>query len=202
MPTPSDMFINDAQMRHAAAGYIGAKTGILAGIAAEAPVMGIMVGPYVNRHGVSNDRPVAITRLTLSFLPGTAFSAEGGQGLGFEIHVTNVTTNFTGGSPITVLAQRKKTSGYDAIPESEIDIKASNTAALSGGNHVLKQAEDAPWFFAAGSGTLPVINHEWVADDGKPLVLQRGEGLLVHNVIAMGASGAGTLWLGADFFRL
>lgn len=197
----SAMQISELGLKYSAPGYIGAKTGAITGIAADAAVFGMRVAPYVNRlNGAIVNRPVAITRFRLCFIPTTVFTAA--QGLGFEAHVTDSTANYDTGSPITVLAQRRKTSGYDDIPESEIDVKASNTAAISGGSHVNKEPGDSPWFAAGAGGTFPYIESVWEPQDGFPLVLEQNEGLIVHNIVAMGAGGAGHLFVGIDFFRL
>lgn len=202
MASMSSMLISENNLRSAAGGFIGAKSGAITGITGEGPIFGLRNCPYQPPGSPAPptvNRPMAITQMRIRFIPTVVFTAA--QNMILEMHKTTCTANLSTGSPVTVLAQRKKFSGYLAIPETEIDIKIANTAILGGAGHTIQGSDDAPFEMGGAFGVSPGFETIWTAEDGIPLVLEENEGLLLHVLNAMGAGGAGHVFVGIDFFR-
>lgn len=196
----SAMQISELGLKYAQPGYIGAKGVVGNTITAEAPLFALRVLPYTNPlSGNVVNRPIAITQLRMKWVTTTAYDAAQ-LGMALEVHKTTCTANHdTGGAQ--VLAQRKSTSGYDAIPATEIDVYITGSGAISGGSHTLIAEEGAPFDVAVGAGVSPAFESIWVPEDGFPLKIEQNEGLLIHNAIELEATGAGLLFVGIDFFR-
>lgn len=202
MASMSNMLISEGNLRAAAAGYIGAKSQALAITTAETPWFGLRNAGYIPPGQlVAVNRPMAISQLRMKFFSLTAFTA---GSFAFEAHKTTTTANYTtGGISPQVTAIRKKTSGYEAIPTSEIDIQISAGGGLSGGSQTIVGGESNPFDMAVGGSfdeTRPAFESIWLPQDGFPLVLEQDEGLIIHNANAF-AAGTGVLFVGVDFYR-
>lgn len=199
------MLFTEGSMLNAAPAFLCGKSGPInqasGGLAAEAPIFGLRVLPYVHpQNGSSVNRPMAISQIRVRLFT-TTLIAGAGQAVIFELHKTTCTANFTDGLPVT--AQRKKVSGYTAIPATEIDARIADTVALSaGGSHILQEPGDHPFEMIGAFGTSPFAEGYWTAEDGFPLVIEQNEGLLLHSLVAIpAAAGVIRAFIGLDFFR-
>jgi hypothetical protein len=116
-----------------------------------------------------------------------------------EAFKTVSTANYTTGGT-ALLAQRKKTTGYTAIPATEIDLIVSSGGALSGGSQVLQSIPFDSLLLTAATGALgPYAESVWWPEDGVPLVIEQDEGFIVRATVP--ATGTWTGFIGFDFFR-
>lgn len=181
---------------------IGMLSGAITGIAAGGDVAAIR-----NIHA----SPIRILRVRLRFVTTTAFAAA--QCMGFRGHkVYAFTAVHDTGTPTAIQAHYNFQGGHsvtragvavavgDRIPLTEISSVVAGTAAMTNGAYTAADA-DEPEILAIGAGsTLPSVYENWVPP-GPPLVLSANTGLVIKNQILMGASGAGTLFVGVDAVR-
>lgn len=196
----SDMYLTEGNLRNASGVILGIKGTVSSGgggISAEATLFSMRIPPFNGVNGLVN-RPFAISQIRVKLVTTTAFTGQAGTAL--ELHKTTTTANHnTGGTQI--LAQAKKTSGYEPIPASELDAYITAGSPISGGSHVIQGSEAGPFEFAVGAGSTPVIDAIWWPEDGKPLVLEQNEGIILQNGNALGANGVALLFVGMDLVR-
>ena len=180
----------------------GAVSGAITGITA-----GADVGAVTNL----NDSPIVVQRIRIRFVPSTAFASA--QAMAFRVHKAyGFTAVHTGGTPTAIQAHYNYQAGQgttragaviatgDRVPLIEISGVIAGTAAITTATYATIDA-DEPEVFAMGSmSTGPGVYENWVPP-GPPLILTKHTGLVVRNHILMGASGAGTLFVGVDGYR-
>lgn len=190
---PANMMAEPGNLRDVSAGcLIGARSGAMTAT--------IDAGAVVFAARNLSQRPAAVSRLLARWMTTTAFGASQCVAFGFY-KVTGYIASHTGG--VQVLAQRRKTTGFLAIPATELDIRISDTGPLAGGTHDSFEAAAPLEMFTSESLTSPVIAgaEPWRFGDQLPLVLEQNEGLVGVNLAAFGASGVGNLFVGANFYR-
>ncbi len=180
----------------------GAVSGAITGITAGSDVA-----------AVTNliDSPIVVQRIRLRFVPSVAFGSA--QCMAFRVHKAyGFTAIHTGGTPTAIQAHYNFQGGQTTtragavittgarIPLTEISGVIAGTALIDTATYTTIDA-DEPEVFAMGAGsTLPAVYENWIPP-GPPLILTKHTGLVVRNHILMGASGAGTLFVGVDGYR-
>lgn len=202
MASMSSMLITEGNLRAAAGGFIGVPLPVMnAGLAANSPVFGMRNLGYIPPGQlVAVNRPIAISQLRLKFATDAVGFAVGSIRL--EAFKTDSPAgNYTGGG--AVLAQRKKTTGYVAIPATEIDAVVSTGAALTDGGAGVQDPQGTAFdslLLTAATGALgPYGESVWWPEDGVPLVIEQNEGFIVRATVP--ATGTWTGFIGFDFFR-
>jgi hypothetical protein len=171
---------------------VGVVSGNLAGIAANA-------GIFSFRNISSN--PIVMRRIGIGFVTTTAFTAA--QTVGFALFLArNFTASDSGGTAIAFTGNNGKHRSSLGTPTS-LDCRIATTAALGGGTRTLDANSigiQAGWSGAAGTTIAPALNNLLSHDTGDyPIVLAQNEGLVIANLTAMGAGGAGLATVTMEF---
>ena len=158
----------------------GGVSGALTGVAAAGPVFSL-------RNTGSNI--FLVRRVSVGFLTTTAFTAAQGLSYGL-IRATGFTASDTGGTALFTAGQNKHRTAFTNITSAP-DIRIASTAALTAGTRTL---ESQPMGVVGGSSTgvgtgMPTEDILEQDSGDYPMVLAQNEGLIVTNLIAMGAAG-------------
>lgn len=159
---------------------IGGNSGALTGVAANGAVFSL-------RNTGAN--LLLIRRVMIGFVTTTAFTTA--QGLAYSlIKATGFTASDTGGTALYTAGQNKHRTSMANITSAP-DVRISSTAALAAGTRTL---ETVGMGVAGGTsnavGTSLAPQPLLEQDTGDyPLVLAQNEGLIISNLIAMGAAG-------------
>lgn len=158
----------------------GARSGLLTGVAANGPVFSL-------RNTGTN--LLAIRRFSLGFSVTTAFTTA--QALEFgALFATSFTASDSGGTALFVAGANKHRRSFTNITAAP-DIRIASTAALTAGTRTL---DTVPLAVANGSaaalaGVMPPTLM-FAHDEGDyPIILAQNEGLVITNLVAMGAAG-------------
>lgn len=171
---------------------VGVATGSLVGIAANA-------GIFSFRNISSN--AVVVRRVGIGFVTTTAFTTA--QTVNFALLVArNFAASDSGGTAIAFTGNNGKHRTSLGTPTS-LDCRIATTAALGGGTRTLDAnavAIQAGWSGAAGTTIAPTLNNLLSHATGDyPIVLAQNEGLVIANLTAMGAGGAGIATIAMEF---
>lgn len=159
---------------------IGGISGALTGVAANGPVFSF-------RNTGAN--LILMHRVQVGFVTTTAFTTA--QGLSYGLYrALGFSASDSGGTALYTAGQNKYRLSMSNVVSAP-DIRIASTAALTAGTRTLES--QALGIVAGGSnglgtGMTPqgVITHD--AGD-YPVVLAQNEGLVINNLIAMGAAG-------------
>ena len=182
---------------------VGAFTGNYTGAGANTPLFSMR---FVA--GSAGSAQIAvIQRITISFIQTTAFTTA--QQMGFGLYVArSFTGNDSGGTQINLAGNNQKLR--TSYPTSQIatngDMRIASTGALSAGSRTLDTQA-----FSVGHGwggsvlqttgaiqpSLLTLYEEFPGDT--PLVLQTNEGLVINNIVAMGAGGVFTIGVNVEW---
>lgn len=168
-------------------------SGLLTGVANNADLFAV--------RNISS-RTIVVFNLRLRWMPRTAFTTA--QGIGLRVHKVYAFTAIHTGTVVQAHYRNDPAGGVagDRIPSAEIAAVIATTGALAGGTYTNVVATE-PEFVGVGSGsTTPGLYEDWAPNDGVGLSLQANTGLVVKLVGAMGAAGAGSLFVGIDGVRL
>lgn len=159
---------------------VAGVSGALTGVAANGPVFSF-------RNTGSN--LVIMRRVTLGFVTTTAFTAA--QGLSYALlRANSFTASDSGQTSLFVAGANKHRNGFTNITSAP-DIRISNTAAITAGTRTLETVAlgvVAGGSNGLGTGLVPTTLLEQDAGD-YPLILAQNEGVVITNLIAMGAAG-------------
>lgn len=197
-------FLNDPlNMRDAEGFWLGAISGSATTIAAGGDVFS-----FVNLLA----RPVCVVAMPIRWVTTTAFSAA--QSLAFRVNkVTGFSAQnnangtlvqahylYAGGSNLNNAGAAILTT--DRVPTTEMSgyIVATNTA-ISGGTYTAYDADEPDHLAVSASATSPVLSDDGVLPGPLPLVLGQNEGIVVTNLITMGSTGVGRLFVGVRGWR-
>lgn len=175
-------FIDKRKLSRAAFFYYGGVTGLLTGVAAGDATNGHL---YALRNASGSGKTIRISRVRVGFNPTTAFGAAQALALGL-FKLSAYSAAHTGGTAITP-AKRVGSQSAVAVGAARI----ATTGALTAGTQTL--AAQPITRFGASHSTLPLLDQVYVPRDDHAIVIEPGEGLLLRNEIAMGASGVGVL---------
>ncbi len=182
-----NMMVTEALRNAAQPGLFGALSGgLVAATAADADICA-----FVNK----SSRALAIPSLLASGFSTTIYGAS--TTIGVKLYKATGMTLDTGGT--SVLAQLRKTTGYDAIPATEIEGMVATTGALTPGARTL--AAQPFHILTIGAGLAINGQSPWEPLDGLPLALEQGEGIVAQLINTLPASGVLVFHLGFPFFR-
>lgn len=166
---------------------VGAPSGLLTGVIAGAALFSL-------RNAGSS--LMVVRRLSLGWLTTTTFTAA--QRLEFALmRATGWSVADTGGSPLGLTSGKHRTS----LITPSVEAKVATTTGITAGTRTLDafpMSTVALWSAAVGAALAqtPMFSHD--AGD-YPLVLGPQEGLVVNNIVAMGAAGVGMAYINAEF---
>ena len=175
----------------------GGRTGAYTGAGANTPIFSMR---FVA--GSAGSAQIAIIqRITINWVLTTAFGTA--QEIAFGAYVArSFTGSDSGGTQIVVSGnnQKNRTSAQTSQIASSGDMRIASTAALTAGTRTLDSAAFSVTNGYAGTtllstGTQPlsqVIMYENFAGD-TPIVLQSNEGIVINNLVALGATGVMTV---------
>lgn len=178
---------------------VGARSGLMTGIAADADVFGM-------RNILSTKDALAIAWIRLRWVTTTAFATA--QSLAFRVNKVYGFTaiHTTGGTAVQAhyrrQSQRRGTASGDRVLLTEISSFISGTAAITGSTYTAEDTDELECYAVGAGSTLPGVYEDWTPEDGIPLVLEADEGLVINNEILMGASGAGRLAVIVGCYRV
>lgn len=166
---------------------LAASSGALTGAAANTPVWSL-------RYTGSNT--LLVRGVHASFLTTTAFTAA--QAVTHGLYVArSFSANDSAGTAVSVASDNGKLRTSLAQPSVVVNI--ASTGALTAGTRTLSSTATgivSGWSSAVGASTVPVYGNYNLFDvmpDGHPIVLANNEGIVINNIVAMGAAGVGTL---------
>jgi hypothetical protein len=146
---------------------------------------------FENAAGSFVDMAIAVSRIRVAFAASTAYTA-GSIMIAANKAVTSA--QHSNGSQLVI--QKRKTTGFNDVSSSFIDAKSGT--ALSGGTYTV--ASGAVDVAVGASSTLPSCEFTREFEDLLPLVIQKGEGLIVRAPVVPGGSGTGVVHICVDFF--
>lgn len=169
---------------------VGATSGALTGVAANGPVFSL--------RNISSNLLV-VRRVQVGFSTTTAFTTAQALAYGL-IFARSFTASDSAGTAIVQTGSQNKHRTSLATPTS-LDMRISAAAALTAGTRTL---DTVPLGVASGASTAvgtvmpttPLLSHD--AGD-HPLVLAQNEGLVITNLIAMGAAGVINLHVNIEY---
>jgi hypothetical protein len=183
-----------------AEGYlVGARSGLMTGIAAGADVFGL-------RNILSTKDAIAISWIRLRWVTTTAFATA--QSLAFRVNKVYGFTaiHTTGGTAVQAhyrrQSQRRGTASGDRVLLTEISSYISGTVAITGATYTAEDTDELECYGVGAGSTLPGVYEDWTPEDGIPLVLEADEGLVINNEILMGATGEGRLAVIVGCYRV
>lgn len=182
---------------------VGARSGAYTGAGANTPVfsMRFVAG------GAGAAQIAIIQRVTINWVLTTAFTTA--QEIAFGLIVArSFTVSDSGGTQIVVSGnnQKNRTSAQTSQLATSGDIRISSTAALTAGTRTLDSQSMAVANGWAGStllttGSIPlqqVVLYENFPGD-TPIILQSNEGIVINNLVALGATGVMTLAINVEW---
>lgn len=186
----------------------GAHTGLLAGVAAGTSTAGHIWtarwAPPATNSVVDIRRRAIIQRLRIRWFTISGFTAA--QEVGLELfRLTGYTVAYSGGTGAAVLTPSAKSS---AFPASAMTGRISGSDALTAGTQTLDTDPIGAASFAelAAAATVPKGSFEIFLStedlDRHPIILAPNEGLLVRNLVAMGAGGTARVTVEMDWLEV
>jgi hypothetical protein len=196
---PSNMMLDSGNLINAAPCRIGARSGLMTTIAAGADFFAVR---NITDLLTPSNRPMAVSQLRVNASTITPFT--NAQGLAFEFYkVTAFTAIHSGGSGLVPVAKRRKTTGYNAIPSTEISVLISDTAAITTATYTL-ESDSMPFAVMAcdvhsiGTTGAVTCNVTWRPADNLPEVFEKDEGIIGRITNTMGAAGVIRAFVGVD----
>lgn len=144
--------------------------------------------------------PVLIRRVGVGFITTTAFTTA--QMLSYGLFVARgFTASDSGGTAIALTGSNAKhRTAMGTL--SSVDCRITAGAALSAGTRTLDAntiAQQAGWSGGQGVTIAPALSNMVLHDaEDYPVVLAQNEGFVITNLTAMGATGAGVLFVQAE----
>lgn len=155
----------------------------------------------------SSTKKVNIRYVNAQFATTTAFTAQ--QPLGYDLIVARAyTASHTGGTAIdmfTLTGSQKVRTDQDTTAFTVNTVRMCTTAGLTAGTHDLdSQAFNRQMFLSPLLGEVANVTLLDARDDGvsahrSPITLGQDEGIVLRNVILMGAAGVGNLIVNVEW---
>jgi hypothetical protein len=143
---------------------------------------------FVMRWATAAPKAARIRRLEAEFLLTTAFTAA--QEVGCDVHITrSYSAAHSGGTAITPEGKRRA-----AYPASSLTARVAAAVALGNGTHTSDTHAIAGGSFYAGAvgARLEPMEFDFsIGNEPGGIILVENEGIIVRNLIAMGAAGVG-----------
>ncbi len=167
-------------------------SGLTTGIAADGILLSL-------RHTNANIA-IRIKSIDVAFITTTAFTAP--QEVGWYAKIArSYSASPTNGTPITVGADGKKRASYPSTTLGGGDVRVASASAITAGTATEDTnpfARRSVWSGAVGAQAdwreLPFL-----LGDPKGIILQQNEGIIIRNLVAMGAGGVGRFVFTIDF---
>lgn len=180
--------VNDRPVEAIAWNSLGVPTGLLTTVVAQGAIFSL-------RNTSTN--LILVRRINLGFVLTTAFTAA--QRLEFGVRsVRNWTTADSGGTALSFASSNTDLKTALGVPN--VEARIATTAALTAGTRTPDtnyQGIAGAW--AAGVSTL-LNNKLFDHNTGDyPIVLANNEGVLIDNLVLMGAAGVGIAYINIDF---
>lgn len=171
---------------------VAGSSGALTGVAANGPVWSF-------RNTGSN--LILLRNIRVSFVTTTAFTAAQGLVYGL-LRANSFTVSDSGGTSLFVAGQNKHRNSFTNITSAP-DIRISAAAALTAGTRTL---ETNPTSIISGASTglgTAMDDQDLLENDAGdyPMVLAQNEGVVITNLIAMGAAGVIRLNVSCEYFE-
>lgn len=163
----------------------GAVTGVVAGTATLGHLLAL-------RNPASSGRVVRLRSLEIEFILTTAFGAA--QQIGFDAYVARTYSAAHSAQTALDIATSGTGKKLGTMPASILTGRIAGTGALTAGTHTLDTnaiARGSAWASAIGAQLAPRY-FDFTTSEPYGLFLREDEGLIVRNLIAMGATGVGT----------
>lgn len=178
---------------------ITGKTGTLTARSAADPLWTLVNLGRPNDVGTMLNVPIYVSQIRMKYAQTTQTAA---LAIAFEIHKVGVTAQRTTGTAAkTVIPTSRKTSGYPAIPATEVNAWVAGTDATGGGTIVVADT-NSPFdvcCIGGGAATIPLGSESvWMPSDLCPLIIEKGEGLEVR---VIQHNGTGVFFCAVDFLR-
>lgn len=171
---------------------VSALTGNLTAVAASTPVFSF-------RNLAAN--PILVRRIGMGFATTTAFTTAQLMSFGLTI-ARNFTVSDSGGTAIAFTGNNAKHRTSLGTPTS-LDCRIATTTALTAGTRTIDTnmiGTQIGWSGAAGTTIMAAPNNILSHDTGDyPIVLAQNEGIVISNLIAMGAAGVGVASIAMEF---
>jgi hypothetical protein len=170
----------------------GAKTGLLSGLAANAPIFSFRnIGTNL----------VLLRRVGIGFVTTTAFTTA--QIVDFGLQIARAfTASDSAGSAIALTGSNMKHRTAQATFSSG-DLRVATTTALTAGTRTLDAnpvSSIGAWSGAVGAGLQPAPANLFQHDaEDYPIVLANNEGFVIQNLTAMGAAGVVQAYVNVEF---
>lgn len=177
---------------------IGAQSGTVTGLAAGAPLFSF-------RNSGSNN--IALRRVGIGFICTTVPTTA--QIIDFGLMLArSFTASDTGGTALALSGATANGKHRTSLANpTSIAAAIATTAALTAGTRTLDPnfvGQVGGWAGAVGTIVAPTASNVFQRDDGSdyPIVLAPNEGFVVAAVSALANSGAGRLYVNAEFAEL
>ena len=206
MPNGANCLIEPGNLVHATGFIVGARSGLMTGIAADADV-------YALRN--PSPKPIRVPAIKLAWVTTVAASAD--PLLGFALHkVTGFSAIHSGGAPLTVSAATLlRNAGHIALAQgsaatNDFDCRIADAGAMSTATYDATSANNGrpfdmvaaePGMTPSAANVAPSLNYVWRPEDGLPLVLDQNEGIIIRLVATMGTALVGRLFVGPKCHR-
>jgi hypothetical protein len=199
MPTAGSQLLEAGNLVTAAPHRASGRTGTLTGLSAGNPVATLINFGMLRDDGTPSgslvNTPIRVSQIRLKYAVVTTPAT---NGVAFEIVRGTATTQHSSGGNLRA-ALRRKTSGYDAIPTSQVSLYVSDTGVISGGNFAALNDNCPLDMMTEGPSTgLDGGSLVWEPGDMHGETLELGEALEVR---ARQFSGTGILLVAFDFLR-
>jgi hypothetical protein len=186
----------------------GAHTGLLAGVGAGTATVGHIWtarwAPPGTNSVIDIRRRAIIQRLRIRWFTVAGFTAA--QEVGLELfRLTAYTAAYSGGTGAAVLTPSPKLS---AVPTSLMTGRIAGSDALTAGTQTLDTDPIGSASFAelAAAATVPKGSFEIFLStedlDRHPIILAPNEGLVIRNLVAMGAGGTARVSVEMDWLEV
>lgn len=145
--------------------------------------------------------PIVIKRVGVGFITTTAFTAA--QEVAFGLYVARSwSTADSGGTAVTLTGNTNKKRTTLNNPTG-LEVRIASTAALTAGTRTLDTyalSTVGAWSGAAGAGVGPAIDNLWdMTSEDYPIVIGQNEGIVINNLVLMGAAGVGVISVNVGF---
>lgn len=179
--------------------FISGRSGVLAGVAAGAPVARLaqlgMIDPRLGG-GALQATPIRISQIRMMLVPEATVTA---TGLIFEVFKGIGIPAIGGTGAANHTAQKRKTTGYPAITSAETVLRVAGTDTLTAAGFTPDDASGPLDWVSVGSVDVGSGRSVWLPSDLCPTHLEAGECLEVRPAIVMGS--AAIFGIVVDFLR-
>jgi hypothetical protein len=173
---------------------LAVPTGAITTIAANAPLFSFRWAPGTGALCV-------VKRISVGFVCTTAFGTA--QSMGFGAYVARSFSGSDSGQTAVVLTGNNNKYRTSLATSQVTDARVSGTAAITVGTRTLDaNALGLTYFWVPGAGTS-LTQTDLISYDANdyPIVLANNEGIVINNLVLMGATGVGNAVINIEWFE-